>query len=113
MKTLENYICEGLATEEQMEIIEGLNDYEKLQVNVVLYDWEDLDNALENYMDVEIYENMDYTQLAEHFVDEGMMWEIPENLARYFDFEALGRDLSYDWYAEFDVEGVEGIYRMM
>ena len=41
------------------------------------------------------------TELAENYIDEvyGAIENMPkEELAKYFDFEAFGRDLSYDFY---------------
>ena len=37
------------------------------------------------------------TALAEYFVDELGSIDIPDNLRPYFDFEAYGRDLSWDF----------------
>ena len=38
-----------------------------------------------------------YTELAEYFIDELGSFNIPDNIRPYFDFEAYGRDLSYDF----------------
>lgn len=42
-----------------------------------------------------------YTDLAEDYAEQtGMLSEVPESIQRYFDFEAFGRDLSYDFMEE-------------
>jgi len=111
MKTLENYIAEWIATEEQIETIEGLNEFEILQVNILLHEeMDELQYALDNYEDVQVYENMEYKDLAENFVEEGIFWDIPEQIQNYIDYNAIARDLKYD-YSEFDVEGKSGLYR--
>ncbi|NDB35979.1 MAG: antirestriction protein ArdA [Flavobacteriia bacterium] len=38
-----------------------------------------------------------YTELAEYFIDDLGSFNIPDNIRPYFDFEAYGRDLSYDF----------------
>lgn len=38
-----------------------------------------------------------YKELAKIFVYDGLFGEIPENLKNYIDYEAMGRDLSYDY----------------
>ena len=61
--------------------------------------------------DLEIYENVTFTELAEQFVDDGLLGEIPEHLSHYIDYEAFGRDLSHDGYTKVDVAGTQYIYR--
>jgi hypothetical protein len=60
--------------------------------------------------DLAIYENVTFTELAEQFVDDGLLGEIPEHLSHYIDCAAFGRDLSYDGYTEVDVAGTQYIY---
>jgi len=111
MKTLENYICEWIATEEQIEEIEALDEFETLQVNILLHEEQDeLQYALDNKDDVQIFEDMDYKDLAENFLDEWMFWDIPSHLTNYIDISAIADDLEGD-YLEFDVEGRSGLYR--
>jgi antirestriction protein len=39
----------------------------------------------------------DYEELGEEYANQtGLLYEVPENLKYYFDFEKFGRDLSYD-----------------
>lgn len=37
-------------------------------------------------------------EYGEHVIDEGLMGDIPENLASYLDYEAIGRDCLMDMY---------------
>ena len=42
-----------------------------------------------------------YTDLAEDYAEQtGMLSKVPESIQRYFDFEAFGRDLAYDFMEE-------------
>ena len=59
---------------------------------------EALEKALEH--DYFYIEAENDTELAENYIDEvygGVEHMSPEVLARYFDYEAFGRDLSYDF----------------
>ncbi|ESQ76546.1 antirestriction protein ArdA [Asticcacaulis sp. YBE204] len=60
--------------------------------------------------DVELYECVRMSDLAEQFVAEGLYGVIPETLRNYIDYEAIGRDLSMD-YAQVTVDGTPYIYR--
>jgi antirestriction protein len=52
---------------------------------------EDLEAMREAY----IGEFSTYTELADYFLENGAL-EIPDNILPYFDYEAYGRDLSFD-----------------
>ena len=49
-------------------------------------------------------------ELAEHFVDEGLFGEIPENIKNHLDYDSIARDLSVD-YTETVIGGTSLIYR--
>ena len=49
------------------------------------------------------------TDLAEHFVDEGLYGPIPESLTYYIDTHAMARDLSVD-YCQSTIAGKRLIY---
>ena len=61
-------------------------------------------------LDLTIYEVSDLEELAEQFVDEGLLGEIPKTLETYIDFEKIARDLGYD-YAMTDIAGQSFAYR--
>jgi len=52
---------------------------------------EDIEAMREAY----IGEFSTYTELADYFLESGAL-EIPDNIRPYFDYEAYGRDLSFD-----------------
>lgn len=84
-----------------------LDEFERLQVQFLLYEGYDFEYALQNHEDVTIYDYRSstsfkdvYELLAEDLVDEGCFGDIPANLTYYIDYSAIGRDLSMD-YTEF------------
>ena len=46
------------------------------------------------------YQGQDLEEVAEQIADECYLYDAPEFLARYFDYEAFARDLSFDGYTE-------------
>jgi len=61
--------------------------------------------------DVDIYEIDGMANLAEQFVEEGLFGDIPDHLANYIDYDAIGRDLEHD-YTETEIAGKTLIYRL-
>jgi len=61
--------------------------------------------------DVDVYHINNMKDLAENFVEEGMLGDIPSHLAPYIDYDAIARDLAVD-YAEVVVAGESLIYRL-
>ena len=63
-----------------------------------------LDEALEKYEDVLIYEDMSFLDLAYQIVEEQYnLDELPQFVANYFDYDALARDLELEgFYHEMD-----------
>ena len=57
--------------------------------------------------DVMIYSNCsNMTEVAEQYAEEvGILSSIPENLQYYFDFEAYGRDMSFEGHFVFTNNG--------
>ena len=89
------------------EELSSLDEFERLQVQFLLYEGYEFDYAIENHDDVTIYDYRSstsfkdvYELLAEDLVDEGCFGDIPANLTYYIDYSAIGRDLSMD-YTEF------------
>ena len=46
------------------------------------------------------YQGQDLEEVAEQIADDCYLYDAPEFLARYFDYEAFARDLSFDGYTE-------------
>ena len=86
------------------ELAERLEVYNDCEIEVIeaLIETEgyDLEEAMDEYDkgDCGLYAVNSLTELAEQFVDEGYF--TTEKLLQYIDFEALGRDLSFDGYTE-------------
>lgn len=72
----------------------------------------DLRNDTPDDMEVDIYELDSLKALAEQFVDEGLYGEIPSSIANYLDYDAIGRDLGFD-YTETEIAGTRLVYRCL
>ncbi len=70
----------------------------------------DINSDDPNELDVDIYHLDSLRALAEEFVDEGIMGDMPEALIRYFDYDAFARDLAMD-YSEAEIGGLLVVYR--
>ncbi len=70
----------------------------------------DLESDTPDKFEIDIYEMDSLKELAEHFVDEGILGEIPDNMRYYFDYEAFARDLAVE-YSETTIAGKKLIYR--
>jgi hypothetical protein len=66
-------------------------------------DWEELVDSYGTNWDDDIilYPNMDFNDLAYHMIHEVCCYEIPKYLENYIDYDAYGRDLSYEGFYEY------------
>lgn len=91
---------------------EDWSDYEKqcfiIAVGECGYDF-DSETVNPDDFDVTFYEFRNMTELAEHFVEEGMFGEIPKTLEWYIDYESIAYNLSMD-YSEVTIAGKNLIY---
>lgn len=70
------------------------------------------DNSVDpSDLDVSVYEGMSMKELAEQFVEEGIFGDIPDSIANYIDYDAIARDLRFD-YSEAHIAGKDIIYRL-
>lgn len=60
----------------------------------------DLNIAVDKYDDSTFYHDMSLVDVAYDIVEE--CYNLPENLERYFDYEAFARDLGFEGYTETD-----------
>lgn len=60
--------------------------------------------------DLDIYQGVTMRELAEQFVEEGLIGDIPEPLQFYTDYDAIARDLRVE-YSETEISGERVIYR--
>lgn len=85
---------------ERAEQIEELEDYEQEILEALIDDGYKFDEALDiiqdgNYMYFDGCSDM--TDVAMQYIEEtGLLHDVPEFLQNYFDYEAYGRDMSYD-----------------
>ena len=80
------------------ETIEALDDYEEEIVKALIGNGYSLEDAIDKKDDVIVFNNCStMTEVAEQYAEEvGLLDSIPENLRYYFDFEAFGRDMSFE-----------------
>ena len=83
---------------EMAETLESLDDDEKEVVDAIMSEGYSLDEALEKKDDCMVYcDCSDMEDVAREYAEQtGLLESIPENLQSYFDYEAFGRDMSYE-----------------
>ena len=98
-----NLIWESGIDENIVEIAEAMEDKDADMISAyVSLMGKKLTPELIEQAEERFYGQFDsYTDLAEDYAEQtGMLNEVPESIQRYFDFEAFGRDLSYDFMEE-------------
>lgn len=80
------------------ETVEALDDSEQIIVKALLDEGYDLDEALNKVDDCYLWTGCnDMTDVAYQYIEEtGLLNDIPDHLQSYFDFEAYGRDMSFE-----------------
>jgi Antirestriction protein len=64
------------------------------QLKEIIGNWfSDIEDVVDHKDDIYYHGCSDFTELAEYFVDEGYLGEIPDRLRFYIDYDAYGRDL--------------------
>ncbi|MGV7222165.1 MAG: antirestriction protein ArdA [Nitrospinales bacterium] len=99
--------------EPAIEAEEGWDNWQKTKVIIAVgecgYDF-DIDHGNPDDFDIDFYEMDNMRELAQHFIDEGLFGDISYNLINYIDYEAIARDLNFD-YSETSIAGKNLIYR--
>ena len=92
---------------EMAETLEALDDNEKEVVNAIMSEGYSLEEALEKKDDCIVYcDCNDMEDVAREYAEEtGLLSSIPENLQSYFDYEAFGRDMSFEGHFVFTNDG--------
>jgi len=85
-KVYEEYEGLDARDKKKMEYLVSMRGYKPSEVI------DELDNC-------DIYENTTMEELAKEFVNEGIFGEIPNSIINYIDYNAIARDLSYDYEA--------------
>lgn len=94
------------------DCVEKWNEDEKRIVIIALGDCGykfDPDMSPDDY-DIDIYNVESLNELAEQFVEEGLFGDIPKALENYIDYDAIARDLGFD-YVETEIAGQRLVYR--
>ena len=63
-----------------------------------------------NDLDIEVYYDMTFRELAQEFIDNGCLGDIPQHLENYIDVDKYANDLKMD-YNEFSLGNTTLIYR--
>lgn len=94
--------------DELAETLEDLADYEKEIVEAMISEGYSLEDALEKKDDCMIYYDChDMEDVAREYIEEcGLLHDVPEMLQNYFDFEAYGRDMSFEGTFVFTNNGI-------
>lgn len=83
------------------ERIAVLNSYEMAELIAYTEAYgdrrEDIEDALDSLDNMTFYEGYTMEDLAEELVADGVFGDIPESIACYIDYEAIARDLSFDY----------------
>lgn len=83
---------------ELAEQIDSLEEWEQEIVKALMNEGYSLDDAIECKDDCRVWDDCDdMTDVAYRYVEEcGLLHDVPDSLKNYFDYEAYGRDLSFD-----------------
>ena len=98
-----------------MDAMATWTEEQKLKVVIAVHEGgADFDIRTDDPDDIEIdlYPDMTLKELALQFVDEGLLGDIPDYLSRYIDYDAIARDLAFD-YDEVMICGERYVYRLM
>ena len=93
--------------------VENWEEYQKINAIIAVGECDykfDIANDDPDDFNVDLYQFDTMKELAEHFVEEGLYGNIPENIRFYLDYDAIARDLAMD-YAEIRIDGTNYIYR--
>lgn len=92
---------------ELAETLDELDEYEREIVEAMISEGYSLEDAIDKKEDCMIYYNcQDMEDVAREYAEEtGLLDSIPENLQSYFDFEAYGRDMSFEGHFVFTNKG--------
>lgn len=92
---------------ELAETLEDLDEYEREIVEAIISEGYTLEEAIDKKDDCIVYGDcQDMEDVAIEYAEmTGLLNSIPENLQSYFDFEAYGRDMSFEGHFVFTPNG--------
>ncbi len=96
-----------------LTICDDWDDHQKtiviIAVGEVGYNFDPEKDSPEDF-DIDIYQMDSMRELAEHYVEEGLFGDVPDNLRFYLDYDAIARDLEVE-YSQTVIDGKKLIYR--
>lgn len=96
-----------------IDLMEELTHYEKVLLYIAIKQGFKID--LKDYdpyeFDITLYEFDSMHELVEHFIEEGIYGDIPDNILCYLNYDQMAYELSID-YTETKIDGKNYIYRM-
>ena len=88
---------------EELQDLENLDEWDQKEIAAAMeafgYDFKEAYERQQRGC-FTFYAGQDLQEVAEQIADECYLYNAPEFLARYFDYEAFARDLSFDGYTE-------------
>lgn len=92
---------------ELAETLEDMDEYDREVIGAMMSEGYSLEEAINRKADCIVYYGCsDMTDVAEQYCEEcGILDSIPENLRYYFDYEAFGRDMSFEGHYVFTNNG--------
>lgn len=95
------------ALNEIAEMLEELDDADIEIIGALMSEGYSFDEAIDKKDDVIIFVDCeDMEDVARNYIEEtGMLDDVPEHLANYFDYESFGRDMSFEGHFVFTNSG--------
>ena len=91
------------ALNEELQDLDGLDEWDQKEIAAAMeafgYEFKEAHERQQRGCFI-FYAGMDLQEVAEQIADECYLYNAPEFLARYFDYEAFAHDLTFDGYTE-------------
>ena len=88
---------------EELQELDGLDEWDQKEIAAAMeafdYDFKEAHERQQRGC-FTFYAGQDLQEVAEQIADECYLYNAPEFLARYFDYEAFAHDLTFDGYTE-------------
>ena len=98
--------------ESYLSCVDNWADWQKVIVVIAVgacgYDFDP--NAVPEDYEIDIYYTENLRNLAEEFVNDGLLGDFPDPMRPYFDYDAFARDLAVD-FVETEIAGTQLVYR--
>ena len=88
---------------EELQELDGLDEWDQKEIAAAMeafgYEFKEAHERQQRGCFI-FYAGMDLQEVAEQIADDCYLYNAPDFLARYFDYAAFARDLSFDGYTE-------------